>query len=530
MYAVHFGLKELPFSILPSPRHLYLSQGHAGALAQLLHGVGRDDGFIVLVGKAGTGKTTLCRHLLEQLPEGVATALILNPQLGATEFLRELSVAFGLDCPQDASLQTLQDRLGGHLVAADAEGKQCLLIVDEAQGLAADFLGELRALTNLETNNRKLLQIVLLGQPGLLALLTQPGLWQLHQRVTVRCQLGSLGRKETAEYIHHRLAVAGAQAPLFSAGALWQVHRETGGVPRLINLLCDQALQLAYSKGKTAVSWLTVAQAARQARRWQSGGAPSQWRPWGAVAATLALTAAAYLLLGTPAGRGWQETLLSLGQAREQPLPDLLGHEHPWPAYHDLFALWGLAFEDKQSAPCELAGAVGLGCHEVNASLDALMALNRPAVLQVNGQWFTLKQARDLSATASVWASSNPSLTLIAGGRQYEVSAASLASSWEGQARLLWRLPPDYSAPLKPRDTGKAVDWLVAQLAQAAGEQPAKEAGLVYDEAVQAKVSAFQAAVGLAPLGLVDVPTWIHLNSVEAAGIPLLTQAPAEDR
>ncbi|MCF7985287.1 MAG: AAA family ATPase, partial [Thiohalocapsa sp.] len=243
MYPRYFGLKEASFSITPDPHYLFLSEQHREALAHLLYGAGDGGGFVLLTGEVGTGKTTVCRAFLEQLPSDVDVALVLNPAMTATELLHAICDEFRLDVPAaEQSVKALVDRLNGYLLDVHARGRRPVLIIDEAQNLRPKVMEQIRLLTNLETTKHKLLQIFLIGQPELRQMLASPDLRQLNQRITARFHLRPLGVRETAAYVDHRIAVAGVDRPLFTAAALREVHRRSGGVPRLINLLCDRAL------------------------------------------------------------------------------------------------------------------------------------------------------------------------------------------------------------------------------------------------------------------------------------------------
>jgi len=277
MYAPYFGLQQPPFSIAPDPRYLFMSERHREALAHLLYGVEGGGGFVLLSGEIGAGKTTVCRCFLEQVPAGCQVAYIFNPKLTVTELLQSVCDEFGIEVPAPPSgpttVKTYIDALNRHLLAAHAQGRHCVLVIDEAQNLAPDVLEQLRLLTNLETSERKLLQIILIGQPELRAMLAGPGLEQLAQRVIARYHLGALSAAETAAYVAHRLAVAGLSGPMpFDAAALRRVHALTGGVPRRINLLCDRALLGAYAEGQARVGRRIVDRAAREVF---DGGAPA---------------------------------------------------------------------------------------------------------------------------------------------------------------------------------------------------------------------------------------------------------------
>jgi len=265
MYKKYFGLKEPPFSIAPDPRYLYMSDQHREALAHLFYGVNSDGAFVLLTGEVGTGKTTVCRCFLEQIPKNCDVAFILNPKLTVGELLSTICDEFGIRYPQgNTSVKVFVDLLNAYLLNSHARGRKAVLIIDEAQNLGIDVLEQLRLLTNLETNQRKLLQIILLGQPELRDILLKPELRQLAQRIVARYHLGSLTKRDLIVYVHHRLALAGARDQLFPASTILQLYRLSGGIPRLINVLCDRALLGAYVQGKSRVDDATLAKAARE--------------------------------------------------------------------------------------------------------------------------------------------------------------------------------------------------------------------------------------------------------------------------
>ncbi|HEY8049448.1 MAG TPA: AAA family ATPase, partial [Ramlibacter sp.] len=265
MYATYFGLKHEPFSIAPDPHYLFMSERHREALAHLLYGLGGGGGFVLLTGEIGTGKTTLCRLFLEQIPASSNVAYIFNPKLTALELLQSICEEFRIDVPPSPSMKAYVDRLNAFLLEAHAAGRNNVLIIDEAQNLSAEVLEQLRLLTNLETRERKLLQIVLIGQPELREMLARPELEQLAQRVIARYHLDALTSAETEQYIRHRMDVAGLERPFpFEPRAIRRVHAATRGVPRRINLLCDRALLGAFANSRAAVDRQTVDQAAQE--------------------------------------------------------------------------------------------------------------------------------------------------------------------------------------------------------------------------------------------------------------------------
>ena len=307
MYAAHFGLKREPFSIAPDPRYLFMSERHREALAHLLYGVRGGGGFVLLTGEIGAGKTTVCRCFLEQVPKRCNVAYIFNPKLTALELLQSVCEEFRIPvASRDGGAPTLKDHvdaLNEYLLRTHAAGQNSVLIIDEAQNLSIDVLEQLRLLTNLETNERKLLQIILIGQPELRDMLLKPELEQLAQRVVARFHLDPLAEEETAHYIKHRLSVAGMNGLIpFDREARHRIFELTRGVPRRINLLCDRALLGAYASGRQRVDKAIVEKAANEVFDRRDGGA---WRPTrkavlaaGAALGVVAVAAAALWIGG----------------------------------------------------------------------------------------------------------------------------------------------------------------------------------------------------------------------------------------
>src|SRR3954466_12150096 len=250
MYEAFFGLKDKPFSLTPNPRFVFYSQQYREAEGQLLYGINNREGFMLVTGQPGTGKTTLCRDMMEKMDrDKVQSALIFNPFLNAHEMLAALLGEFGVTAPEKASRKELLDRLNQFLLAQLVLGKSCVAIFDEAQHLSTEFLEQIRVLSNLETEQEKLLQIILVGQPELLDKIRTPGMAQLDQRVSIRCRMSFLSDQETDRYIHHRMNVAGARGQVrFEPKAIAEIFRASTGVPRLINLVTDRALLSAYTE------------------------------------------------------------------------------------------------------------------------------------------------------------------------------------------------------------------------------------------------------------------------------------------
>jgi general secretion pathway protein A len=286
-YESYFELKEAPFSISPDPRYLYLTQNHREALALLLYGVSSNGGFVLLTGEIGTGKTTVCQCLLEQLPENTEVAYILNSKLEPREFFAAICDDLGILYPSgQTGLKRYIDLIHEHLLASHAKGRNTVLMVDEAQNLSTELLEHLRLLTNLETCEKKLLQIMLVGQPELRDKIALPEMEQMAQRITARFHLGPLSKKEVAIYVRHRLKVAGAKHELFTQGSLKLLWKFTGGVPRRINIICDRALLGTSISKREKVNHLILEKAAQEVlgrKVYFSKLAGNYW-VWGGVA------------------------------------------------------------------------------------------------------------------------------------------------------------------------------------------------------------------------------------------------------
>jgi general secretion pathway protein A len=261
MYLDFFGLHEKPFSIAPDPRYLYMTEQHNEALAHLNYGVGDEGGFVLLTGEIGTGKTTICRSLLNQLPDDVDIAYVINPRVSASEMIEAVCDDLGVEYAEGSSVKALVDKLNQFLLESYARGRHAILIIDEAQNLDDDVLEQLRLLTNLETAEKKLLQLILLGQPELNEKLAQESLRQLAQRVTARFHLEPLSYDEMVAYIQHRLYIAGFRGELFTRPALRHIFSKSGGIPRLINIICDRAMLGAYTNDQFQIEYPMVAQA-----------------------------------------------------------------------------------------------------------------------------------------------------------------------------------------------------------------------------------------------------------------------------
>lgn len=517
MYTHYFSLTQAPFSIAPDPRYLFMSDRHREALAHLLFGVGSGGGFVLLTGEIGAGKTTVCRCFLEQIPENCELAYIFNPRLSVGELLQSVCEEFHIALPPaPASVKTYVDAINRYLLECHAQGKNNVLIIDEAQNLSADVLEQLRLLTNLETSERKLLQVILIGQPELRTMLARPELEQLAQRVIARYHLGSLSEQETESYIAHRLAVAGAAgAAPFPAALTPLVYRLTRGVPRRINLLCDRALLGAYVENTHQVTRSILRKAAAEVFAEQPRAARPARRRLALVAGTLmagaAISAAAWQLL--PRRAQAPATAAAAAPAAAATLAAMpRGHASPDAALRELAGLWGQALGPGEA--CGSAPAHGLRCFQGRGGLYELRQLDRPAAL-------TLRDGAGATHAVLV-AMDDDTVTLSVGGAWRRVTVASLAARFDGAFTTFWKAPSAFREYVPAGDSGADVDWIAAQLGMSAGGGAHS-----FDAEMQKRLRAFQAANGLKADGMAGPRTWIRLNQLGGVAEPrLLARSP----
>lgn len=519
MYASFFGLTEKPFSITPDPRYLFLSERHAEALAHLVYGINEAGGFIQLTGEVGTGKTTVVRSLLAQAPKHAEIALILNPRMTPAEFLLAICEELGIAVPAASadSLKDLVDLLSRHLLKAHSDGKRIVLVVDEAQNLSVEVLEQVRLLTNLETETQKLLQIILIGQPELRELLARSELRQLAQRITGRYHLDPLSGEEAAAYVRHRLRVAGSTREIFSNGALREIQRLSGGVPRLINIISDRALLGAFSEDRHAVGAGVVRRAASEVF---GRSIQPRWLPWalGSAAAAVAVVSLALWLprLGTSADAAPKAAEAPAPSPVAAPKPaaptlDALlaqypGETDPDNAFNKLFALWGIRYLAGSTDPCSQAQQAGLECLTQRGSLAQLRLFNRPAVLNVidsqgRGHQLVLAGLDDEQARVDL------------GGAQRQIGIGDLSRAWFGDYVLLWKPASGASQPLALGSRDARVRWLRDSLRRVNG-LPAEEAGSDrFDQSLVTLVEEFQRRNRLAVDGIAGVQTQVALDA-----------------
>jgi general secretion pathway protein A len=532
MYAAYFGLKQDPFSIAPDPRLLFMSAQHREALAHLLYGVQGGGGFVLLTGEIGTGKTTVCRSFLDQVPPHVNLAYIFNPKLTVTELLETICHEFGVPLPrrrgaQPPTVKDYLDPLNAFLLESHAAGRNNVLVIDEAQNLAAEVLEQLRLLTNLETSERKLLQIILIGQPELREMLAQPELEQLAQRVIARYHLWPLDAAETGQYVRHRLEVCGLERPLpFDRGALKRVHALTGGVPRRINLLCDRALLGAYAGGQAMVSRAIVQQAAAEVFPERTPFTPAWRRTALAAAAGLAagvglLAAANHVANREPAAASVTTRAAVAAPpvmkvaAEPARAPTLLRNEDA--AWRELAQAWKLAPPEADD-PCAWLAREQVQCFSRNLNLALIRQLGRPGIV-------TLDAATQQKSYAILTALTDQTATLRAAGTEQTVTLAALAARWQGDFATLWRAPEGYRERIADGQSGPAVQWVANRIA-AWKNQPAPAGKAVLDAALRAEVRAFQVAQGLPADGRPGPLTYMQLHRATGTEEPRLRTEP----
>lgn len=540
MYHQYFGLKEAPFSIAVNPRYLFMSARHRDALAHLLYGVGAGGGFILLTGEVGTGKTTINRCLLEQLPHDTDIAIILNPALNAMELLAtacdELEIEYD---PDNHTLKTLTDKLHDYLLQNHQRGRKTVLMIDEAQHLDFDVLEQIRLLTNLETNSEKLLQIILIGQPELAQLLARPELRQLNQRITARYNLEPLNQTETGAYIHHRLQVAGMapEREIFPASVVRGIYKRTRGIPRLINVLCDRILLGAYGRNKAQADVSMLKLAAREVMGEEvAGDKRSRWP----------LYMVLLLAVGLAAGWYWNSYVQSSvlppavsSTTAELPVVAIVDPREPetteipepaevakTPVIAPLTTVtvekprsWLLAPEEAlgllwrlssaEPAPEEVCSAEayeGVACIEGDAGTwDELADLDYPLLLKmVTPERFAAAVVMLGMEGHQAWLAT-PDGVLV-------VNLAELGSLWREGYRFLWHPPQDFQRPLAIGDKGPVIAEVAALFARLDGQSQAL-ANQRFNKALQQRVRLFQRSRGLDDDGVVGVQTLLELNA-----------------
>ncbi|HTO09513.1 MAG TPA: AAA family ATPase [Myxococcota bacterium] len=526
MYTGFYGLREKPFSLAPDPRYLFLSASHREALAHLLYGIEEGEGFIEVIGQVGTGKTTLCRTLLDRIGSDAEIAYIFNPSPSEVELLSAINREFGL--PTAARTRTdLLDALNHFLLEKNAAGRRVLLVIDEAQNLDPAVLEQVRLLSNLETDRAKLLQIVLIGQPELEENLSRSDLRQLRQRITVRWSLKPLSRPEVIEYLEHRLRVAGLADPrLFTAGGLRALTRASRGIPRLINALADRALLAGYTEGRREIDAKLVRKAARELPATELGG----WRDATGLRRGLALgLVAAGLAIGllitaflprtraaappAPAAPPVAPASVSLAPVPlAPPLPSridgLSTNASAADALEALLGAWGYRQPvggelDPNLFPDAVRSIAPLLVLSTHGTPEMLSALDLPAILELE------PRAGERRYVAVIGMDDAGRAHLGMANDELELDRSELQRLWTGRVFYLWTNFESLPS-LSPGMKGPAVRWLQARLTELHYLKSGDATG-EYDELTQKAVKAFQTATSLTPSGEVGPETMIAL-------------------
>ncbi|MVF10520.1 AAA family ATPase [Ketobacter sp. MCCC 1A13808] len=578
MYERFFNLSETPFSIAPNPHYLYMSQQHNEALAHLVYGVGRDGGFVLLTGEVGTGKTTVCRCFLEQVPADTDVAFVLNPKVDVEELLAticdELSVPYIGD---SITIKDYVDCINTFLLRQHGEGRHTVLIIDEAQNLSPAVLEQIRLLTNLETHEKKLLQIILLGQPELQDMFRRTELRQLSQRVTARFHLSALKEEEVAPYIYHRLSVAGSIDPraIFPPPVIKRIYQISKGIPRIINLICDRAMLGAYAKESRVIEPAIINNAAKEVLGYEVySPVPKlkyKWLPAvaGGMAGGLLMFAMSFWFISdgnhqldkvSPANSGITEQGQDLIESPEQnktglafeqeeaPPPTAIlspveqalrdkaasGEEKPvdalemadvyaktshWEeadAYTDLFSSWNRNYDPKKDgSACSFAEASGLSCLSKLGSLGSIKHYGLPVILRLYNDKGDERYVvmRHLGDQYA---------DIYVAGEVRRVSLAQLDAFWRGHFSLLWRKPEDYFGPMSPGTIAPLSKWLSYQLDLWENKPEPMMGRSSYDDALVERVKSFQRHVGESDDGVVGSGTLIQLTRRVDDSVPQL--------
>ena len=587
MYNDYFGFRETPFSIAPDPRYLFMTDQHREALAHLVYGLNSDGGCILLTGEVGTGKTTVCRCLLNQIPDGANIALVLNPKVTASELLATVCDELDIDCPADASIKTYVDCINHFLIDSHARGEKTVLIIDEAQNLDPTVLEQLRLLTNLETDKKKLLQIIILGQPELLDILSSDEMRQLAQRITARFHLKPLTKEEIKAYVSHRLAVAGQNVQLFPDAAIKRLFHLSHGIPRLINILCDRALLGAYVQNQPNVDIKTLDQAAKEVFgeiKTVTEKKQKKLRPivYAAAAAAL-LTVVAVLLyssLSTQHTPVTAQQAIDAVAATSKPAPDVMDTQPEGPT-PSVISQPSIAEPDQveSSKPQSVVLTAETTTESLTARhndiediLGELIARKGDNTIAAYRSLFSLwgrdfDPRRDTTACQhasdtglrclhktgnlnSLRKINRPAIlqlydrlgnathvvltslhgkqaTLHTGKQQYIVNTDDLDQHWLGEYSLFWQPPPFYKNALTPGNNGPMVQWLDQQMARLYEQSGAPTINDKYDGELIDKVKRFQLSKGLIPDGIAGPLTFIHLNTELGKNTPLLSPSKA---
>ena len=540
LYLQHFGLKREPFSIVPDPGFLYPSNHHRQAVAHLKYGLDREGGFILLTGEVGTGKTTLTRTMLKRMPAHIRVAYVLNSKLNVTDLLASICDELGIELPTDSPesrglsfSKTRIDALNQNLFQAHAEGKKTLIVIEEAQNLSADVLETLRLLSNLETNTHKLLHILLVGQPELLDTLAQKELRQLNQRVVSRFHLLPLEKDDVANYVNHRLHRAGAKGSLFNNACISVLFRLTGGVPRLINLVCQHSLLATYSTGSKVVSPKLVKEAAVEILGSRNTADDSK-KSFIILIGLLVLIAV--LMIGlvnqtvvTPEPSVDMEpsTNKQLPAAIELPVntePSIneTAIDVPASPFSSLLKIWSvdsgaIYSEEEFSAQ---ATDNRLRAEKITAAkISDLERINRPGIVWIKPSFDSSQRGLKsylltaLDKTAVRLEDTDGSIV---------VPIERFLAGWSGRYLYLWQPPQSFNTLTVGDRNAPAVSWLQDQLVIIDQNSERIITGGRYTAAIAQKVTSFQSQQALTADGVVGRETVMRLNQLASPQHPQL--------
>ena len=522
---------------------MFMSTRHQEGLAHLLYGVNHGGGFVALTGEVGTGKTTLCHCLLQQLPENIDLALILNPKLNAIELLAtvcdELRIAYDY---KRQSLKSLTDALNQYLLGAHAHGRRTVLIIDEAQNLSLEVLEQIRLLTNLETSKTKLLQIILVGQPELKTLLNRRELRQLNQRITARYHLLPLSLAETRTYIRHRLMVCKGDPELFKDSAIKEIFRLSNGIPRVINIICHCALLGAYSSDVRAITPAIIKRAAKETLA-ETNNTPSQLLPLLALLVLSCLGGWLYVQNHRVISQPKHEPATALAgkrpdmRAETPPIsakgsPNTIKHEQSneiklfsaWinkpefsldAAIYTNLKLWGKAGSTDQLSDCDHVQKVGLLCQFGKGNWKDILDFNRPTIME-----FSLPGDIKRYALLTEIKAGQPVFRF---DHDNTFPLAEVLSFWDGYYLLIWQLPKPGVKVIVPGQTSVNVEWLRQQLTRVDGKEEETSNPKFFDEALKARVIKFQKTHHLTADGKVGLQTLFQFDNASGAnGSPKL--------
>lgn len=548
MYKEYFGFVEMPFSIVPNSRYLFLSQRHQEAMQNLQAGLGEGGGFAMLTGEVGTGKTTVAKAMLSSLDNQTQAGLILNPTFSNTDLLEAICDEFEVDYPEQASLKQLSQAIHHFLLDSHADGIQTLLVIDEAQHLAADVLEQLRLLTNLETDSRKLLKVLLVGQPELQQHLQTTQLRQLAQRITGRYHLLPLNTEETGKYIAFRLETAGGEQMLFSNRSIKLIAQYTHGIPRLINLVCDKALQLAFHDGEQLPSNETVSRACQQVMAFQAdvyhvekprsvGVAPKLFQYAGIAALSVGLAVAtfnfapSYIDLWLPVETESEAKTEVQAHAQRSLIaetPKLVAEPKPTKfalpqhiqqhlmqgtnrslAIKDLYTLWGYQSSLRDGLCLSEPQSVFV-CEQHHSDLASLLELGVPVVLNL--------EIDQEPVFAVLYGVSEGSVELLVNEKLLSMPKQSLEQVWQGDYVAIWKQP--LRETLKEGYQGEAIAMLDLLLSEVLGE--VVSGSDVFDNELKMKVEAFQIWQGMSVDGIAGKRTLARLQRLAQLDSPKL--------